>query len=60
MKKQTNKTQTGTNVEEVQKQNAAGQYGAEFASETNAAEVKRQNQQSESKKNQPANNKQSR
>lgn len=57
MKKQTNKTASGTNVEEVKRQNAqAGannqNYGTEFASETNAAEVKRQNQQAEAKKNQ--------
>lgn len=37
------KTKSGTDVEQVQKQNA-GQYGTEFASQTNAQEVKSQNQ----------------
>ncbi|KIL47169.1 gamma-type small acid-soluble spore protein [Jeotgalibacillus campisalis] len=52
MKKQTNKTTSGTNAEQVKQQNAAAnkQYGTEFASETNAAEVKRQNQQAEANK----------
>jgi small acid-soluble spore protein E (minor gamma-type SASP) len=49
---QPNKTQSGTNVQEVRQQNAQsqggqGQFGTEFASETNAAEVRRQNQQSQ-------------
>jgi len=56
MKKQTNKTSSGTNIEHVKNQNAqtAGannqNYGTEFAAETNAAEVKRQNQQAEANK----------
>lgn len=38
------KTQAGTNIGKVQQQNAsAGQYGTEFASETDAQEVRRQN-----------------
>jgi small acid-soluble spore protein E (minor gamma-type SASP) len=45
-----NKTQAGTNIEQVRQQNAqsaqGGQFGTEFASETNAAEVRRQNAQS--------------
>lgn len=49
-----NKTQAGTNIQEVRQQNAqsagAGQYGTEFASETNAQEVRKQNQQAESNK----------
>ncbi|MEH6949228.1 gamma-type small acid-soluble spore protein [Bacillus sp. JJ634] len=44
------KTQTGTNVAKVKQQNAsAGQFGTEFASETNAQEVRQQNQQSQSR-----------
>ncbi len=46
------KTQAGTNVAKVKQQNAAagaGQYGTEFASETNAQEVRQQNQQSQGK-----------
>ncbi|MEH7107623.1 gamma-type small acid-soluble spore protein, partial [Bacillus sp. JJ1764] len=31
---------------------AAGSFGSEFASETNAQEVKQQNQQSQARKNQ--------
>ncbi|MFB1083315.1 gamma-type small acid-soluble spore protein [Jeotgalibacillus sp. JSM ZJ347] len=49
MKKQPNKTQAGTNVEKVKQQNA-GAFAEEFASETNAAEVRQQNKQSEAKK----------
>ncbi|TFD99640.1 gamma-type small acid-soluble spore protein [Jeotgalibacillus salarius] len=49
MKKQPNKTQAGTNVEKVKQQNA-GAFAEEFASETNAAEVKKQNRQSEANK----------
>ncbi|TDL30651.1 gamma-type small acid-soluble spore protein [Jeotgalibacillus sp. S-D1] len=66
MKKQTNKTASGMNVEKAKQQNAqAGannqNYGTEFASETNAAEVKRQNQQAEAnKKNASQNNQQNR
>ena len=54
---QPNKSQSGTNVQEVRQQNAQsagsagqGQFGTEFASETNAAEVKQQNQQSQANK----------
>lgn len=56
MAKQPNKSQSGTNVQEVRQQNAAsagqGQYGTEFASETNAQEVKQQNAQAEARKGQ--------
>lgn len=54
--KQPNKSQSGTNIQEVRQQNAQsasgaqGQYGTEFASETNAQEVKKQNQQAEARK----------
>jgi small acid-soluble spore protein E (minor gamma-type SASP) len=54
---QPNKSQAGTNIQEVRQQNAqagagaAGAFGTEFASETNAAEVKKQNQQSQANKN---------
>lgn len=58
---QPNKSQAGTNVQQVRQQNAqsagsagAGQFGTEFASETNAAEVRQQNQQSQANKNQNA------
>ncbi|WP_442598928.1 gamma-type small acid-soluble spore protein [Neobacillus sp. D3-1R] len=49
---QPNKSQAGTNIQEVRQQNAAsqggqGSFGTEFASETNAAEVRAQNQQSQ-------------
>ncbi len=55
MNKKANKTQAGTNIEEVSKQNAQsaggqGNFGAEFGSETDAQEVKQQNQQAESQK----------
>lgn len=46
---QPNKTSAGTNIQEVRQQNAqsqsgsSGQFGTEFASETNAAEVRKQN-----------------
>ncbi|RLQ92371.1 gamma-type small acid-soluble spore protein [Falsibacillus albus] len=64
MAKQPNKTQAGTSVQHVKQQNAqagqqagaAQQYGTEFASETNAQQVKQQNQQSEAKKNQASGN----
>ncbi|WP_026565644.1 gamma-type small acid-soluble spore protein [Bacillus sp. UNC41MFS5] len=55
---QPNKTQAGTNAQQVRQQNAqggqarAGQFGTEFASETNAQEVSRQNQQSQQNNNQ--------
>jgi small acid-soluble spore protein E (minor gamma-type SASP) len=63
MAKQPNRTQSGTNVQEVRQQNAAsagqgqqsagqGQFGTEFASETNAQEVRQQNAQAESRKGQ--------
>ncbi|MGG4264454.1 gamma-type small acid-soluble spore protein [Peribacillus simplex] len=54
-----NKSQAGTDVQQVKKQNAQsqqgqsqGQFGTEFASETNVQEVKQQNQKSQSNKNQ--------
>lgn len=56
---QPNKTQAGTNIQEVRQQNAQsgqgqsagqGQFGTEFASETNAQQVRQQNQQAEAKK----------
>ncbi len=47
---QPNKTQAGTNIQEVRQQNAQsaqggsqGQFGTEFASETNAQQVRQQN-----------------
>ena len=43
------KTQAGTNVGKVKQQNAGGQFGTEFASETDVQQVKRQNQQSQNK-----------
>jgi small acid-soluble spore protein E (minor gamma-type SASP) len=55
--KQPNKTQSGTNIQEVRQQNAqsaggaGAQYGTEFASETDVAEVKQRNQQSQANKN---------
>lgn len=62
MAKQTNKTSAGTNVNEVRQQNAQsaqgsagqGQFGTEFGSETDAQQVKKQNQQAESRKSQNA------
>ena len=55
MAKKANKTQSGTNIQEVKQQNAqsAGgqaQYGAEFGSETDVQSVKQQNQKAESSK----------
>ncbi|MDD9150392.1 MULTISPECIES: gamma-type small acid-soluble spore protein [unclassified Sporolactobacillus] len=48
------KTNVGTDVEQVKKQNAqvgsSGQYGSEFASETNAQEVRQQNKKSQANK----------
>lgn len=44
-----NKTQAGTNFQSAQ--GGQSQFGTEFASETNAQEVRRQNQQAEAKKN---------
>jgi small acid-soluble spore protein E (minor gamma-type SASP) len=57
---QPNKSQAGTNIQEVRQQNAQsqsgqgsqGQFGTEFASETNAQEVRQQNQQSQARKGQ--------
>ncbi|MEH7336674.1 gamma-type small acid-soluble spore protein [Neobacillus drentensis] len=55
---QPNKTQAGTNAQQVRQQNAqsaqagAGQFGTEFASESNAQEVRQQNQQSQQNNNQ--------
>lgn len=64
MAKQTNKTQAGTNVNEVRQQNAQsaqgagaagqGQFGTEFGSETDVQSVRKQNQQAESRKSQNA------
>ena len=54
MAKQPNQTQSGTNIQQVRQQNAqsagAGQYGTEFASETDVQEVKQRNQQAEANK----------
>lgn len=47
-------SQSGTNVENVRKQNAksagSGNFGTEFASETDAQQVRQQNQKAEAKK----------
>ncbi|HLR80876.1 MAG TPA: gamma-type small acid-soluble spore protein [Bacillota bacterium] len=48
-------TQAGTNVQKVRKQNqqaaqGQGQFGTEFASETDAQQVKKKNQQSQQNK----------
>jgi len=47
-----NKTQAGTDIQQVRAQNQAAAQGqeAEFAAETNAAEVRRQNQKSQARK----------
>ncbi|MEW9111081.1 gamma-type small acid-soluble spore protein [Cytobacillus gottheilii] len=54
MAKQPNRTQSGTNVQEVRQQNAQsagqGQFGTEFASETDVQEVRQRNQQAEANK----------
>ncbi|RDW17443.1 gamma-type small acid-soluble spore protein [Oceanobacillus chungangensis] len=55
MAKKANKTAAGTSVQHVKQQNqqaaqGQGQYGTEFASETDAQEVRRRNQQSQAKK----------
>lgn len=53
-----NKTEAGTNKQQVKKQNQQsaqaqpGQYGTEFGEETDAQQVKKQNQQSAQKKRQ--------
>ena len=52
---QPNKTQSGINAQQERQRNAqagAGQFGTEFASETNAQEARRQNQQSQQNNNQ--------
>jgi small acid-soluble spore protein E (minor gamma-type SASP) len=56
-KNKMNKTQAGTDVQQVRQQNAQsqqgqGQFGTEFASETNVQEVRQQNAQSAAQKNQ--------
>ncbi|GGN53890.1 MULTISPECIES: gamma-type small acid-soluble spore protein [Oceanobacillus] len=46
-------SKAGTNVQKVRQQNQMaqqGQYGTEFASETDAQEVKRKNQKSQQNK----------
>lgn len=56
MAKQPNKTVVGTNIQKVKQQNAqsaqggAGQFGTEFASETDVQAVKSKNQQSQANK----------
>jgi small acid-soluble spore protein E (minor gamma-type SASP) len=57
MEKQPNQTQSGTNIQHVRQQNAQsagsagqGQFGTEFASETDVQEVKKRNQQAEANK----------
>jgi small acid-soluble spore protein E (minor gamma-type SASP) len=50
-----NPSQAGTNVQKVKQQNAAsaqGQYGTEFASETDVQAVRQANQQAEARKSQ--------
>lgn len=60
MAKQTNKSQSGTNAQEVRQQNAQsaqgaqGSFGTEFGSETDVQSVKKANQQAESRKSQNA------
>ncbi|WAA12935.1 gamma-type small acid-soluble spore protein [Fervidibacillus halotolerans] len=50
------RSSSGTNIENVRRQNAQSaqgqqdQYGTEFASETDAQQVRKQNQKAESKK----------
>lgn len=46
------KTKAGTDVDQVKKQNAqaGGQFAGEFGSETNAQEVRQQNQKSKANK----------
>lgn len=51
-----NQSKAGTNIQQVRQQNAGqGQFGTEFASETNAAEVRAQNQQSAARNAQSSN-----
>lgn len=62
MAKQTNKTQSGTNAQEVRQQNAQsaqgsqGSFGTEFGSETDVQSVRKANQQAESRKAQNSGN----
>lgn len=59
-----NQTQSGTSIQHVKQQNAnasnassqAGSYGTEFASQTDVAQVKKQNQQSAAKSAQASGN----
>ncbi|WAA08785.1 gamma-type small acid-soluble spore protein [Fervidibacillus albus] len=52
------RSSAGTNIQNVKQQNAQSaqgqqnQYGTEFASETDAQQVRKQNQKAESKKQQ--------
>nr|WP_295971344.1 gamma-type small acid-soluble spore protein [uncultured Bacillus sp.] len=55
MAKQPNRSQAGTNIQQVRQQNTAsasnkGQFGTEFASDTDVQEVRKQNQQAEANK----------
>jgi len=55
MQNRPNQSQAGTNIQKVRQQNAQsasgqGQFGTEFASETDAQEVRQQNQQAEANK----------
>lgn len=55
MARQPNRSQAGTNIQQVRQQNAASaagqsQFGTEFASETDVQEVRQQNQQAEANK----------
>ncbi|MGM9926418.1 MAG: gamma-type small acid-soluble spore protein [Bacillus sp. (in: firmicutes)] len=52
-----NMTSSGTNIQHVKQQNvqsagaqSSGQYGTEFSSQTDTAQVKKLNQQAEAKK----------
>ncbi|WP_153125401.1 gamma-type small acid-soluble spore protein [Peribacillus tepidiphilus] len=50
---QNNKSQSGTNIQHVKQANAKsaqGQFGTEFASETDVQQVKQANQQAEARK----------
>jgi small acid-soluble spore protein E (minor gamma-type SASP) len=51
---QPNRTSSGTNIQNVRQQNAsssgAGQFGTEFASDTDVQEVRERNRQAESRK----------
>lgn len=50
MAKNPKQTASGTNVEAVKQRNQAAKYGTEFASETDAQEVRKQNQKSQQNK----------